>query len=60
MAPILASILETAVASAVAAAGKHIADHPKETLETLGEITIIKPLEAATSAIEWLTNKIPG
>ncbi len=60
MAPIIASILETVVVSAAATASKHIAEHPSETLEAVGEVVIIKPLEAATSAIEWLTEKIPS
>ena len=60
MAPIIAKILETAVASAAVTASKHIAEHPGETLEAVGEVVIIKPIEASTSAIEWLTNKIPS
>ncbi|MBO7412752.1 MAG: hypothetical protein J6U20_03700 [Fibrobacter sp.] len=58
--PVLTKAAEAAVASAAAAAAKHVAENPGETLEAVGEVVIIKPLETATSIIEWLTDKIPS
>ena len=57
--PILTKAAEAAVTSAAVAAAKHVAENPSETLEAVGEVVIIKPIEAATSAIEWLTDLIP-
>ena len=60
IAPILTKAAEAAVTSAAVAAAQHIAQNPGETLEAVGEVVIIKPLETATSIIEWLTDKIPS
>lgn len=56
----MAPIVEELIRGAAVAAAKHIAEHPSETLEAVGDIVIIKPIEKATSFIEWLSDQIPG
>jgi hypothetical protein len=59
IAPVLVKCAEAAVASAAVTVGKHIAEHPHEVLEAVGDVVIIKPIETATSAIKWFTDLIP-
>ena len=48
--PIIIKAAEAAIASAAVAAGKHIAEHPSETLDALGDAAV-KPLEVAADVL---------
>ena len=58
IAPIITKAAEAAIASAAVAAGKHIAEHPSETLDALGDAAV-KPLEVAADVLGWLADQIP-